>query len=184
MGISEVHSQGRLLRVNETTCAITGYSREELLGLTVFDVTHPDDRESDLDSFERQTVDAGKRYAVDKRLIRKDGHIIWVSVTSSTVRDSAGRFLYGIRVMRDITSRKRALEALGASERRFRELLEALPAAVYTTDAAGRVTFYNQAAVELAGRTPEIGSDAWWVNWRLYRPDGTPLPHDESPIAI
>jgi len=69
-------------------------------------------------------------------------------------------------------------EALAASERRFRELLEALPAAVYTTDAAGRVTFYNQAAVELAGCAPQTGSDAWWRAWRLYRPDGTPLPSD------
>jgi PAS domain S-box-containing protein len=86
--------------------------------------------------------------------------------------------------MRDITSRRRAQEALAASERRFRELLEALPAAVYTTDAAGRVTFYNQAAVELAGRAPEIGSDEWWVTWRLYRPDGARLPPDECPMAV
>jgi PAS domain S-box-containing protein len=86
--------------------------------------------------------------------------------------------------MRDITSGRRAQEALGASERRFRELLAALPAAVYTTDAAGRVTFYNQAAVELAGHPPEIGSDEQWITRRLYRPDGTPLPHDECPMAV
>jgi PAS domain S-box-containing protein len=184
IAISEVDAQGRLLRVNEATCAITGYSREELLGLTVFDVTHPDDRESDVGSFERHTVDAGTRYAVEKRLIRKDGRVIWISVTSTAVRDSAGRFLYGIRVMRDITSHRRAQEALAASERRFRELLEALPAAVYTTDAAGRITFYNQAAVELAGHAPEIGSDERWITRRLYRPDGTPLPHEEFAMAI
>jgi PAS domain S-box-containing protein len=193
IAISEVDAHGRLLRVNETTCAITGYSREELLQLNVFDVTHPEDRESDLGSFERQTAGAGNRYAVEKRLIRKDGRIVWVSVTSSTVRDGAGRFLYGIRVMRDITSGRHAQEALAASERRFRELLEALPAAVYTTDAAGRVTFYNQAAVDLAGSAPDIGGDKIggenagsdaWRRWRLYRPDGTPLPHHESPMGI
>lgn len=65
-----------------------------------------------------------------------------------------------------------------------RELLDALPAAIYTTDAAGRLTYYNSAAVQLAGRTPEIGSDEWCVTWRLYRPDGTPLPHDECPMAV
>jgi len=65
-----------------------------------------------------------------------------------------------------------------------RELLEALPAAIYTTDAAGRVTFYNQAAVALAGRRPELGSDRWCVSWRLYWPDGTPMAHDECPMAI
>ena len=65
-----------------------------------------------------------------------------------------------------------------------RELLDALPAAIYTTDAAGRVTYYNAAAVQLAGRKPEIGSDKWCITWRLYRPDGTPLPHDECPMAV
>ena len=65
-----------------------------------------------------------------------------------------------------------------------RELLDALPAAIYTTDAAGRVTYYNSAAVQLAGRRPEIGSDEWCVTWRLYRPDGTPFPHDECPMAV
>ena len=52
------------------------------------------------------------------------------------------------------------------------------------TDAAGRVTYYNSAAVQLAGRTPEIGNDEWCVTWRLYRPDGTPIPHDECPMAV
>jgi PAS domain S-box-containing protein len=186
IAISEVDAQGRLLRVNETTCVITGYAREELLQLSVFDVTHPDDRESDVDSYERQTAGAGNRYAVEKRLIRKDGRIIWVAVTSSTVRDGAGRFLYGIRVMRDITSGRYAQEALASSERRFRELLESLPAAVYTTDAEGRVTFYNQAAVELAGGAPDTskpGSGAWG-RLRLYHPDGAPFAIDQSPIAV
>jgi two-component sensor histidine kinase len=65
-----------------------------------------------------------------------------------------------------------------------RRLLDALPAAVYTTDAAGMVTFYNRAAAELAGREPQIGQDQWCVTWRLYRPDGTPLPHDQCPMAV
>jgi PAS domain-containing protein len=70
-------------------------------------------------------------------------------------------------------------------ERRWhlRDLLDALPAAIYTTDAAGRITSYNQAAVEFSGRTPEIGSDQWCVTWRLYWPDGRPMAHDECPMA-
>jgi PAS domain S-box-containing protein len=66
---------------------------------------------------------------------------------------------------------------------RFRELLEALPAAVYVTDAAGRVTFFNHAAVRFSGRVPEIGSDQWCVTWRLHWPDGRPMPHAECPMA-
>jgi PAS domain S-box-containing protein len=64
-----------------------------------------------------------------------------------------------------------------------RDLLDALPAAVYTTDATGRITFFNRAAVEFSGRTPEIGSDRWCVTWRLYWPDGRPMAHDECPMA-
>ena len=65
----------------------------------------------------------------------------------------------------------------------MRELLEALPAAVYTTDAKGRITFFNKTAVEMAGRTPQP-DDEWCVTWRLYNPDGTPLPHDQCPMAV
>jgi PAS domain S-box-containing protein len=67
---------------------------------------------------------------------------------------------------------------------RFRDLLEALPAAIYTTDSTGRVTFFNQTAVEVLGRRPELGSDRWCISWRLYRPDGTPLPHEDCPMAV
>ena len=48
----------------------------------------------------------------------------------------------------------------------------------------GRITYYNDAAVALAGRTPTLGSDEWCVTWKLYWPDGTPLPHEEYPMAI
>ncbi len=69
-------------------------------------------------------------------------------------------------------------------EARSRELLEALPAAVYTTDAAGRITFYNQAAAELWGCRPALGSDRWCGLWKLYWPDGRPMPHDQCPMAV
>jgi PAS domain S-box-containing protein len=64
------------------------------------------------------------------------------------------------------------------------ELLQALPAAVYTTDAAGRITFYNEAAAALWGYRPELGKSEWCGSWRLYWPDGRPMPHGECPMAI
>ena len=81
---------------------------------------------------------------------------------------------------------QRTLEHLAAlgTEANFRQILEALPAAIFTTDAEGHITFYNRAAAELAGREPVVGEDNWCVTLRLYRPDGTPLPHDESPMAV
>jgi PAS domain S-box-containing protein len=66
----------------------------------------------------------------------------------------------------------------------YRDLLNALPAAIYTTDAAGRITFYNEAAVAFSGRRPVLGTDEWCVSWKLFWPDGTPLPHDQCPMAM
>jgi PAS domain S-box-containing protein len=77
-----------------------------------------------------------------------------------------------------------ARTALSERERRFRELLNALPAAVYTTDAKGRLTYFNEAAAELWGRRPQLGSSEWCGSWKLFWADGTPLAHDECPMAI
>src|SRR4051794_25689104 len=76
------------------------------------------------------------------------------------------------------------IRALDERERHLRDLLEALPAAIYLTDAEGRITFYNQAAVALAGRRPEAGQDRWCGTWRLYDPDGTRLPNEHCPMAV
>lgn len=76
-------------------------------------------------------------------------------------------------------------EAAGPNEfAPFHQLLEALPAALYTTDAAGRITFYNEAAAALWGHRPALGSDEWCGSWKLYWPDGTFLPHGECPMAM
>ena len=56
--------------------------------------------------------------------------------------------------------------------------------AIYTTDAAGKITYYNQAAADFAGRRPKLGSDDWCVSGRLFWPDGTPMPHAECPMAV
>ena len=80
--------------------------------------------------------------------------------------------------------RQRNLALDAESEKRLHELLHALPAAVYTTDAAGRITFYNEAAAALWGSRPKLDSDQWCGSWRLFWPDGTPLPHDQCPMAI
>jgi PAS domain S-box-containing protein len=70
------------------------------------------------------------------------------------------------------------------SEKRLHDLLNLLPAAVYTTDAAGRITFYNEAAAALWGRRPTLNVDQWCGSWRMYWPDGTPLPPDQCPMAV
>lgn len=70
------------------------------------------------------------------------------------------------------------------SEERYRQLVQSIPAAVYSCDVDGRITLFNDAAVALWGRTPTLGEDMWCGSWRIYRPDGSPLPLDECPMAI
>jgi len=65
-----------------------------------------------------------------------------------------------------------------------REAIEALPAAVYMTDAEGRLTFYNEAAAEFWGCRPQLGESKFCGSWKLYWSDGTPLPHDQCPMAM
>jgi PAS domain S-box-containing protein len=74
--------------------------------------------------------------------------------------------------------------AVQESEQRYRQLIKSLPAAVYTTDAQGYVTLYNEAAAALWGREPEIGRDLWCGSHKIFRPDGTELPVNQCPMAI
>lgn len=71
-----------------------------------------------------------------------------------------------------------------SNEMNLRDVLEALPEAIFTTNAAGLITFYNSAAAALWGVTPQLGIASFSGAWKLYRPDGTFLPHNESPMAV
>jgi PAS domain S-box-containing protein len=84
----------------------------------------------------------------------------------------------------EVTDKVMARQEVEKRERQFREMIDALPAAIYTTDAEGRLTHFNPAAVEFSGRTPELGTDRWCVSWKLYYADGRPMPYEECPMAI
>ena len=75
-------------------------------------------------------------------------------------------------------------QPLGPRGKHLESLIQALPAAIYTTDALGRITFFNEAAVELWGCRPEIGKSEFCGSWKLYWPDGRPLSHGECPMAV
>jgi PAS domain S-box-containing protein len=78
----------------------------------------------------------------------------------------------------------KAGEPLIRGDHFFRELVDALPAAVYTTDATGKITYFHEAAAALWGCRPELGKSEWCGSWRIFLPDGRPLPHDQCPMAI
>jgi PAS domain S-box-containing protein len=120
IGMALVGIEGRWLQVNQALCEIVGYSEEELLDKNFQDITHRDDLKTDL-SYVRQLL-AGEisTYQMEKRYVHKLGHIVWILLNGSLVRDGGGEPLYFIAQIQDITERKEAEEEI----RRLNETLE------------------------------------------------------------
>jgi two-component system, sensor histidine kinase len=97
---------GRFLRANTAMCKFVGYSEEELLARTVFDITHPDDRDHAYELLRRMIAGESAVSDLEKRCIRKDGNTVWARVTANVVRDGLGRPLRNIAVILDVTEHK------------------------------------------------------------------------------
>jgi PAS domain S-box-containing protein len=168
---------------NKGAQLLYGYSAEEVIGRSITILIPPEIREEEAEILAQ--IRRGEHidhYETVRR--RKDGTLFDTSLTVSPVKSADGRVIGASKIARDISERKSAETKLRDSERRLQDLLTAIPAAIYATDAEGRITYCNQAAVALAGRTPTLGSDEWSRAWKLYTPDGAPLPYDQSPMAV
>ncbi|MEI8383939.1 MAG: PAS domain S-box protein [Planctomycetota bacterium] len=124
-------------------------------------------------------------------LIARDGSERPIEDSAAPIRNASGDVAGVVLVFRDVTQRKqqealvqKSIVVLQESKRLFLQIIDSLPAAVYTTDAEGRVTHFNTACIELTGRTPIIDSDEWCVSWKIFSADGTLLPHESCPMAI
>ncbi len=112
VGAVQLDREGRFQRVNRRFCRIVGYRREELLRMTPFDITHPEDRQRDREGFD--DLLSGKRpdYRVEKRFIRPDGRPIWVQLSAGEIRDAQGVPMCTAAIFQDISERKAAEERL------------------------------------------------------------------------
>ncbi|RUX09855.1 PAS domain S-box protein [Mesorhizobium sp. M8A.F.Ca.ET.059.01.1.1] len=175
-----VSADGVILHANNAELDLIGYPAEEYVGRHIAEFhSDPEVIEDVLDRLLRGEKIA--RYPA--RLRAFDGSIKHVEITSS------GSFRNGKLVNTrcftvDVTDLERARSELRQKDSTYHQILDALPVAIYTTDAHGTITYYNRAASDLAGREPEIGKDKWCVTFKLFTLDGKELPHDECPIAI
>ena len=114
-----------------------------------------------------------------------DGRPKWWDVTITPILDAQGRPARLLAISRDVTRRHEQAEALRESEARFRTLFNGVPIAIYSTDAAGTVQEFNPVAVALWGREPQRGDPAekYCASYRIYLPDGSYLPHDQTPVV-
>ncbi|EHM02195.1 PAS domain S-box protein [Acetobacteraceae bacterium AT-5844] len=168
---------GRLTYVNQHYAALVGLPAEQALGEGWLTSIHPEDHESVRAAW-AEAVGRADGYEVEFRIRRRsDGSYRWHLCRGAPVHDAAGRVERWIGIAIDIDDRRRAEQAL-------RGLIEALGVAVYTTDADGRLTFYNEAAAALWGWRPPLGTMHWCGSLRLYSPDGVPLRHEECPMGV
>ena len=172
VGASQVDAQGRFLQVNDRYCEITGYSREELLKKTVFDLSLPEDIARDRAYFADFFRGRSSEYQVEKRYVRKDGSIIWVQTVSGFIPDANGKPCCSAAITEDITARKRAEEELRRSELFYRQTLESIPGMVFTTRPDGYCDYQSQQWVEFTGvpMSEQLGDG--WAN--LLHPEDRP----------
>ncbi len=117
VGNAEIHlDSGRFVRVNRNFCRMTGYSEVELSKMTFLDITHPQDRESNL-MLMRQFLESQQEfYEIEKRYICKDGKEIWGNLTVSLIRDSSGKAVRMFGTVLNITERKRIEHVLRTAQ--------------------------------------------------------------------
>lgn len=137
----------RWLRVNQKLCDILGYTREELLQLSSVDVTPPEDRDEAIDYNEQLLQGKITSYSREKRYVRKDGQIIWVNLSLSTVHGPDDRPLYVISVIQDITRRRRA----EAEQRKLAAIVESSQEAIVSRALDGTVLSWNAGAEKIFG---------------------------------
>ena len=111
VGISIVGGDSMLLRVNDRLAQMLGYEVDEMEGHPLDQFTHPDDLSPGVAAWNRLKSGAADEYELEKRYIRKDGSTMWGHTTVSCVRDPDGKIAYLIKIIQDITARKRSDEA-------------------------------------------------------------------------
>jgi PAS domain S-box-containing protein len=175
-----VDGDGTILHANQAELRLLGYQRAEYVGRNIAEFHVDQDVIAGILA-RLKAGDALRREEV--RLRAADGSIRHIELTSSGHFEN-GRFVNTRCFSVDVTELVRAREGIRLKDEQLKGILDALPAAVYTTDREGTLTYFNRAAVELAGREPRLGVDKWCVTYQLRTVNGEPLAHEACPMAV
>lgn len=155
IGAAIVGLDFRFVRVNDVFCQMLGYSKDELSHVTFKEITHPDDVEEDVKQVARLKAGEIDHYAVDKRYICKDGHVMWGHLSLRMTRDVSGQPLYFLPMVEDITERKKSEEALRKSDEVLRLIANNVSDMITRHDADGTILFTTPSCRHFFGIGPE-----------------------------
>jgi PAS domain S-box-containing protein len=162
-GVYALDMEGRFTFVNEVIVQRFGWSREELLGRSTFDLMRPEDRSRVRGNFE--AIIRGEEVPIyELAYVNAEGREVWLELNTSALR-VAGEIVGAQGVSRDVTKRKRAEQALQESEERWRSLVENVPDLVISVDRGGQVLYINRVDEQAAETVQDIiGTDLLsWV---------------------
>lgn len=145
IGKALVSIDGHWLKVNPALSKIVGYSESELLNLTFQDMTHPEDLQKDLNYVDQLLQGEISTYQMEKRYLHKQGHLVWVLLSVSLVRDEKERPIYFISQIQDITASKQTEIELKQSEKHYRAIVEDQTELVVRFENDGTLVFVNDA---------------------------------------
>ena len=185
IGVAFANRRGRFLRFNDAFRSLLGYDSEELSGLPIQDLTHPEDRAESAANLERLWTGEVPFLDFEKRYRRKDGTFIWVRTTTALVRDGNSADC-SVEYLRDITQRRQLTAQLLQQRTLLEAVISDLPVALLACDVSGKITHFNRAAAELHGmELDELGSSSSTsLAADIYLMDGvTPVPEAERPLA-
>jgi diguanylate cyclase (GGDEF)-like protein/PAS domain S-box-containing protein len=144
VGMAESDARGRLIRVNDEYCRIMGYTREELIGRSVWELTYSEDVSENRRRFDATTAALQPSHTVEKRYIRKDGSLVWVRVTANLMRSESDGATYVLGVVEDIDERRHAEERLRRSEEFRRRIIASSQDCIKVLDVDGRLLSMNE----------------------------------------
>jgi PAS domain S-box-containing protein len=170
-GYFEVDLAGTFTFCNDSICVMSGYGRSEILGLNNRSYTSPETAKRMFSVFNEIYRTGRPAIVLDYEIIRKDGAIKTLELSASLMRDSTGQPVGFRGIVRDVTERKRADEALRESEEKYRTVLEANPDPVVVCDRESRLLYFNPAFTRVFG---------WTLEERLGRPLEGFVPEDNQ----
>lgn len=146
----------QILHVNPKLCEMLGYTEAELLSMTSTKLVHPDYQFKDMAKYQNQMLKGEtSAYASERKFVRKDGSSFWGSRTVSLARDASGNPLYYIRIVEDISERKKAEEIIARERALLRTIIDAIPDHIYAKDKTGNFMIANKSWLKARGAQDE-----------------------------